>query len=135
VPAGRERDAIPALWSGALTYIRKPYDADELLLTIERARADLECRREVVALRARLRSVPELANARVPVAVVGAAEMGWTLAELERQHILRTLELCSGNQSRAAGVLGVDRRTLYRKLKDYRVAETGSHAIKRKLAS
>ena len=44
---------------------------------------------------------------------------GMPLAEVERDHILRTLEACAGNKSEAARQLGIGERTLYRKLKDY----------------
>ena len=44
----------------------------------------------------------------------------WTLERLEREHILQVLEELAGNQVRAAEVLGIDRRTLHRKLKQYR---------------
>jgi DNA-binding NtrC family response regulator len=44
----------------------------------------------------------------------------WTLERLEREHILQILEDTAGNQVRAAEVLGIDRRTLHRKLKEYR---------------
>jgi two-component system response regulator HydG len=43
-----------------------------------------------------------------------------TLEQLERQYIEHVLALEHGNQSRAADRLGIDRRTLYRKLKEYR---------------
>ena len=39
-----------------------------------------------------------------------------TLDELERRQIARVLKLVKGNKSRAAQLLGLDRRTLYRKL-------------------
>jgi two-component system response regulator HydG len=42
-----------------------------------------------------------------------------TIDELERRYILRVLSLVGGNKSRAAQVLGFDRRTLYRKLERY----------------
>ncbi len=42
-----------------------------------------------------------------------------SLQEIERAHILRVLEECGGNQSRAAEVLGIDRATLYHKLRKY----------------
>jgi len=42
-----------------------------------------------------------------------------TLEEIERNHILRVLEECGGNQTRAAQVLDIDRVTLYNKLKRY----------------
>jgi DNA-binding NtrC family response regulator len=41
------------------------------------------------------------------------------LEEMERAHILRVVEECGGNQSRAAEVLDIDRVTLYHKLKKY----------------
>ncbi|MDQ1523131.1 MAG: two-component system, NtrC family, response regulator HydG [Pyrinomonadaceae bacterium] len=42
-----------------------------------------------------------------------------TLEELERQHILRVLEETGGNRERAAIILGISARTLYRKLREY----------------
>jgi two-component system response regulator HydG len=39
-----------------------------------------------------------------------------TLEEIERRHVLRVLEACSGNRTDAAKVLDLDRKTLYRKL-------------------
>ncbi len=42
-----------------------------------------------------------------------------TLAEVERQHILRVLENCENNQTRAAAALGIDRKTLRNKLKEF----------------
>ncbi|MDB4965678.1 MAG: transcriptional regulator, NifA subfamily, Fis Family [Myxococcales bacterium] len=41
------------------------------------------------------------------------------LADVERQHILRTLAAADGNRSRAAELLGIGRNTLLRKLKEY----------------
>jgi two-component system, NtrC family, response regulator HydG len=42
-----------------------------------------------------------------------------TLEQLEKSYILRVLSLMGGNKSQAAQMLGVDRRTLYRKLARY----------------
>ncbi|HYG80901.1 MAG TPA: sigma-54 dependent transcriptional regulator [Pyrinomonadaceae bacterium] len=42
-----------------------------------------------------------------------------TLYELERQHILRVLSEAGGNRERAAAILGISARTLYRKLREY----------------
>jgi two-component system, NtrC family, response regulator HydG len=39
-----------------------------------------------------------------------------TLAELERRYVERALSLLGGNKTRAADALGIDRRTLYRRL-------------------
>jgi DNA-binding NtrC family response regulator len=44
----------------------------------------------------------------------------WNLDRLEREYILAVLDEVAGHQGRAAEVLGIDRRTLYRKLKRYR---------------
>jgi len=44
---------------------------------------------------------------------------GKSLDEIERVHILRVLEECGFNQSRAAEVLDIDRVTLHHKLKRY----------------
>ena len=42
-----------------------------------------------------------------------------TLEEIERRYILRVLEAAGGSRSVAAKLLGLDRKTLYRKLKAY----------------
>jgi DNA-binding NtrC family response regulator len=60
-------------------------------------------------------------EARVPIDPTGdllasAAERHITLAEVERSYIRRVLDANGGNVSRAARILGIDRRTLYRKL-------------------
>jgi DNA-binding NtrC family response regulator len=38
------------------------------------------------------------------------------MAELERRYILHVLETAGGNRTLAARILGLDRKTLYRKL-------------------
>jgi DNA-binding NtrC family response regulator len=42
-----------------------------------------------------------------------------TLEELEREHILGVLKQSAGNRERAAAILGISSRTLYRKLREY----------------
>lgn len=42
-----------------------------------------------------------------------------TLVEIEKKHILQTLESVGGNRLRAAKILSIDRRTLYNKLQQY----------------
>jgi two-component system NtrC family response regulator len=42
-----------------------------------------------------------------------------TLADLERIHIQRVMNWVEGNRTQAAGILGIGRKTLYRKLKEF----------------
>ena len=44
---------------------------------------------------------------------------GKKLKEIEQEMILKTLEECKGNRTRAAESLGISRRTLQLKLKEY----------------
>jgi DNA-binding NtrC family response regulator len=46
-----------------------------------------------------------------------------SLEELERQHILYVLKAVQGSRHRAAEVLGIDRKTLYRKLLRFGMAQ------------
>jgi DNA-binding NtrC family response regulator len=52
------------------------------------------------------------------VSLEGAVATGLTLDELEREYIRATLNSVDGNKSEAASILGIDRKTLYRKLED-----------------
>ncbi len=45
-----------------------------------------------------------------------------SLADIERDHILRTLHSTGWNKSRAAGILGIERSTLDRKIRRYELA-------------
>jgi DNA-binding NtrC family response regulator len=46
-----------------------------------------------------------------------------SLEELERRYITRVIKLLGGNKARAAQLLGLDRRTLYRKLEKYEATD------------
>ena len=39
-----------------------------------------------------------------------------TLEEVERRHVLKVLRACNGSRTEAARILGIDRKTLARKL-------------------
>jgi two-component system response regulator HydG len=54
-----------------------------------------------------------------PAAAALPALEGRTLDEVEKSYILRVLEDCGFNQTKAAEVLSIDRVTLHNKLKKY----------------
>jgi DNA-binding NtrC family response regulator len=56
---------------------------------------------------------------RNPDRLAAALAQGLTLEELEREYIQKVLEAEGGNKTRAAQRLGLDRKTLYRKLDEY----------------
>jgi len=79
---------------------------------------------ENVIERAFILSDAEITLADLPPAVsksFSGAETGGikTLDEVERDHILQTLESLGQDKSAAAAALGIDLSTLYRKLKRY----------------
>jgi two-component system response regulator HydG len=55
--------------------------------------------------------------------IARAREQRLTMRELEREYLIETLRLTGGNKSRAAELLGFDRRTLHRKLDEYRAED------------
>ena len=57
-------------------------------------------------------------GAAAPPASSGPDEL-LSLEELERRHVLRVLESCGGQKTRAAAVLGINRTTLWKKLRQY----------------
>jgi DNA-binding NtrC family response regulator len=62
---------------------------------------------------------PQVRERRSADVLAGALARGLTLAELEREYINRVLQAEGGNKTRAAQRLGLDRKTLYRKLEEY----------------
>ena len=58
-----------------------------------------------------------------------------TMEELEKRYLLRVFKLVGNNKSRAAEVLGIDRRTMYRKLERYASLEGGEAAAAPEIAA
>jgi Nif-specific regulatory protein len=68
--------------------------------------------------------LPEFAQeAKVEVEVVKASYTEFTLFDLEKKHIIDTLDHLSGNKTRAAKALGITVKTLYNKLHSYGMIE------------
>jgi DNA-binding NtrC family response regulator len=55
---------------------------------------------------------------RAPDLLTSALQRGLTLSDLEREYIARVMQAEGGNKTRAAQRLGLDRKTLYRKLEE-----------------
>jgi transcriptional regulator with PAS, ATPase and Fis domain len=71
---------------------------------------------------------PALRERKSQDRLTSALMQGLTLEELERQYIQRVLEAEGGNKTRAAQRLGLDRKTLYRKLEEYAAPSPGAAA-------
>jgi two-component system response regulator HydG len=91
-----------------------PGNVRELMNVLERGVA--LCQGELIADE----DLPPHVREKRPADFLGAAvARRMTLAELEREFIERVLEDEAGNKTRAAQRLGLDRKTLYRKLDEY----------------
>ena len=62
---------------------------------------------------------PHLLSRASETAPESEGEQVMTLEELERRHIERVLDRLGGNQTAAAKVLGIGRKTLHRKIQEY----------------
>jgi len=117
----RSNKNITGISKKAMMWLRRydwPGNVRELENAIERA---------VIIAQGRMIDIDDL-----PPAVRGAEtnktieiEVGATIDEAEKRMILQTLAYTRGDRSRAAQILGIGRKTLYRKLQQYNHEETG----------
>lgn len=90
--------AVESMKEGADTFLSKPIEAEQILVEADRI------------LTKKRQSVPGLGKSEA---------RAFSLEVLERQGIERALEATEGNVSKASVLLGIDRRTLQRKMKRY----------------
>jgi transcriptional regulator with PAS, ATPase and Fis domain len=92
-----------------------PGNVRELANAVERA---------VVTCKTRVLAAEELDFLRPVTPLVGSGTSlpaGLTLQQLEKEYIALTLERVRGNMTEAAAALGIDRSTLYEKVKRYEI--------------
>ncbi len=116
-----DRPALP-LSDAAIARLRAhpwPGNVRELRNVIERA--VLIATADDTAIDARHLPASLAAPASTSSSEAAPASLGDELADLERQRILDALERCGGNQTRAAELLGMPRRTFVKRLTAYGV--------------
>jgi DNA-binding NtrC family response regulator len=138
-PLRRRREDTPALVEHFLTVFRERFNRPALDLSDEARRrlsaydwpGNVRELRNALERAAALATSDQIEADQILPAAAKQSEEGEaaatasppaTLDELERRHILRVLEDAGGNRERAAAILGISSRTLYRKLREY---ETG----------
>jgi DNA-binding NtrC family response regulator len=98
-----------------------PGNVRELENVVERAVA--LCERDIVGPED---LPPAMRERRNQDRLAAALAQGLTLEQLEREYIERVLDAEGGNKTRAAQRLGLDRKTLYRKLEEYAASPRGA---------
>jgi DNA-binding NtrC family response regulator len=111
-----ERILVSAPWDGNVRELRN---------VIERAAILAES--EFIRERDFTRGLSQASSAAAPAVVTGhdvqapPPEGGDSLSGVERQHIIDVLARAGGNKAKAARMLGLDRRSLYRRLETYAI--------------
>jgi DNA-binding NtrC family response regulator len=108
-------DAIDAMMS-----YRWPGNVRELRTAVEHA--VVLCRGDKIALRDLPPNV-RTSNVTVPTSTKLIAPSDMTVSEAEKQLIVRALKECGGNRTAAAKKIGMSRRTLHRKLIEYKLQD------------
>jgi two-component system, NtrC family, response regulator AtoC len=113
-------------WPGNIRELRNACERAVLLATgamIERHHLSIDDPAKRAAIRARSSpTIPPPPGITAPSAADMPSQVRATVAELEKQRILEALERCAGNQTRAAELLGISRRTLINRLDEYGIA-------------
>jgi two-component system, NtrC family, response regulator AtoC len=117
-------------WPGNIRELRNACERAVLLATgatIERHHLTIDdpARRLATGQRPGFRreqTIPPPPGISAPSAADMPSQVRATVAELEKQRILEALDKCAGNQTRAAEMLGISRRTLINRLDEYGIA-------------
>ena len=110
-------------WPGNIRELRNACERAVLLATgsiIERQHLTIEDKRAPFG--PRVRTSPTTPPPGSLTVADMPSQVRATVAELEKQRILEALDKCAGNQTRAAELLGISRRTLINRLDEYGIA-------------
>ena len=121
--AGRDVKGLSKAASSKLVSYHWPGNIRELLNTIERA--VILCEGELIEPDDIMLSTLD-GDAPTPPPDTGGVYVEQSIEDLERAHILRTLDATEWNKTQAAQILGIERSTLDRKLKKYGVSRPES---------
>lgn len=111
---GETQAAVDALRADAVDFIVKPFTSETVAEAVRRAAALGRERR-------RVKRLPGID----PEPRSGIREEEASLDHLQREHIDKVLRAVGGNKAEAARVLGIDRATLYRRMKRFGWGKTG----------
>ena len=114
---GETQAAVDALRAAAVDFITKPFSTETVTKAIQRA---LDLGRE----RRPLRKLSD-SDTQEPESQRWLRLEEASLDHLQREHIDKVLRAVGGNKARAARVLGIDRATLYRRMKRFGWDRTG----------
>jgi two-component system response regulator AtoC len=123
--AGKRVTALTPVAAEKLIAYRWPGNVRELQNCIERAIALTQ--QDRVGVEDLPETVRAYKRSHVLIATDDPSELV-PLSEVERRYVLRVLEAVGGNKTSAAQILGVTRKTLYRKLEEYGAGEVSKDA-------
>ena len=101
--------AVTSLNEGAEDFVTKPWDNNELIEKLVKA----------IKKRDNQRHIDTTLHEANQLKAKQESTRQMTLDEVERQHIIDTMEACGGNLVEASLRLGINRQTLYNRLKKY----------------
>jgi len=113
---GETQAAVDALRADAVDFMTKPFTSETVAKAVERA-VSIGLGRQTV------RKLTDSAAPQFEQVPVDDAEV--SLDHLQREHMDKVLRAVRGNKAEAARVLGIDRATLYRRMKRFGWDRTG----------
>lgn len=114
--ATRKRSARAGAWEVAPATVDALEGSVRRAVEVRRLRVALEHRPMTMSTTSTNSTNSTTSTTETPVSIKGTP----SLETLEREHIFRVLASVKGHRTKAAQLLGLDRKTLYRKLSRYR---------------